>query len=229
MPEGSGIVSILDLAMDGDKLIVLGQIDLYQFGIYIYDLKTDQCHFFAKDSLNQLALDRNSHTVWALSTVLSWLEWVSFDSRTGNELANWGDGNFEDFNMSANNFWFDGLNLTASTFVSVSSRDYQNLQVYKKFRIELPEGLTKLSEGSFIDGIPDGYKVISVISGGSNGGIEAAVLQNKETNAVSTLIRYDERTVMINVFADRAVRCGDRILLFTKDTRFVFLLDPQSF
>ena len=86
-----------------------------------------------------------------------------------------------------------------------------------------------MSEESFIDGIPDGYRIISVISGGSNGGIEAAVLQNKETNAVSTLIRYDERTVMINVFADRAVRCGDRILLFTKDTRFVFLLDPQSF
>ena len=80
-----------------------------------------------------------------------------------------------------------------------------------------------------MEGVPEGYRVISVISGGSNGGIEAAVLQNKDTNEVYTLVRYEGRTVMLNIYSDRAIPCGDRILLFTKGSRFVFILDPSTF
>ena len=228
MPQEYGIQSILEVALDGDMLIVLGKTEYSSTYLCFYNIRTGQCKG-SRDYYNNLALDRNSHTVWALKPSGSPISCSSFNTQTGDYLSGCWDLKGFKQSLAANNFWFDGLNPTAYTFARSYSTNFQNLPTFQKYRIELPDGVTGLNEASFMEGVPEGYRVISVISGGSNGGIEAAVLQNKDTNEVYTLVRYEGRTVMLNIYSDRAIPCGDRILLFTKGSRFVFILDPSTF
>ncbi|MBQ3928136.1 MAG: hypothetical protein II710_05810 [Clostridia bacterium] len=227
MPQEYGIQSILEVALDGDMLIVLGKTEYDPTYLCFYDIRTGQCKG-SRDYYNNLALDRNSHTVWALKPSGSPISCSSFNTQTGDYLSGCWDLKGFKKTLAANNFWFDGLNPTAYTFARSYSTNFGTLPTFQKYRIELPDGVSELGEESFIDDIPDGYMVISVISGGSNGGIEAAVLYNEFTG-VWTLVRYEGRTVMLPIFSDRAIPCGDRILLFTKGSRFVFILDPSSF
>jgi len=229
LPEGDSYVSyIQSLALDGNMLIFTAQMTGAEPPIVFYNIETDKYLSVPFSHNVHLALDRATHTVWALSTAGSPISCASFNSQTGEKLSDcW---NLEGFYQNAaDNFNYDGLNPTGSFFGSAfSMATNSDFNPFIKHRIDLPKGLSDVDESSLIDNIEQDDLVVNVISGGTNG-IEAAVVQDKDTYQVSTVVRNEKGIVRLNLYAEQVIPCKDRILLWVRTSHYVVVIHPEAF